>query len=260
MSAALSVRGLEAGYNGGTAVRGLDIELAEGEILALLGPNGAGKTTSLLAIVGAIPVLGGSVYSFEQNLTGKRVEVIARSGVRLVPDDRGVFFDLTVAEHLLLARGDADRDTEAEVLDLFPQLRDLLKRRCGLLSGGEQQMLGLAKTLMSNPRVLLVDEMSLGLAPRLVKGLLPVMRRLATERGTALILVEQHIDLALGIADQAIVLNQGRARLKGPARALRTKRKDFEAAYFGTTDATYSSDPGSSVAGSPGKQQVEKGG
>ena len=237
MTAALAVRGLTAGYNGVPALRDLTFSIAPGEILALLGPNGAGKTTALLAIVGAIPTLAGNVTTFDVELTGRRVERIARQGVALVPDDRGVFFGLTVAEHLRLARSSGRAGVRDEVLRPVPQLPPLMTRRCGLLSGGEQQMLGLAKVLLTEPRVLLIDEMSLGLAPLVVQGILPVIRDLATERGTAIVLVEQHIDLALRIADRAIVLNQGRMMLADAATELRRRRDAFEAAYFGQTIA-----------------------
>lgn len=237
MTAALEVRGLSAGYNGIPALRELSFTIAPGEVLALLGPNGAGKTTALLSMVGAIPKLSGSVSSFGVELTKLRVDRIARLGIALVPDDRGLFFSLTVGEHLRLARSSARAGMREEVLDLFPQLPPLLTRRCALLSGGEQQMLALAKTLLADPRVLLIDEMSLGLAPLVVQGLLPVIRTLATERGTAIVLVEQHIDLALRVADQAIVLNQGRVTLEGHAADLRRQRTVFEAAYFATAAA-----------------------
>jgi branched-chain amino acid transport system ATP-binding protein len=232
VSAALKVSGLTAGYGNLATVRDLDFELAPGELLALLGPNGAGKTTALLAIAGAIRPMAGSVTSFGKELTSKTVEAIARLGVALVPDDRGLFFNLTVAEHLRLARVPNNDEARERALDGFPQLRPLLHRRCGLLSGGEQQMLALAKTLATEPPVLLIDEMSLGLAPLVVQRLLPQIKKVATEHGTAVVLVEQHVELALRVADRAIVLSRGQPRLTGDARALLADRALVEAAYF----------------------------
>ncbi|ONH22242.1 ABC transporter ATP-binding protein [Pseudofrankia asymbiotica] len=230
---ALEITGLTAGYNGVPAVRDLSISVAEGEVLALLGPNGAGKTTTLLAAVGLLPAMRGGVVALGTPVRGRRVEKIARAGVSLVPDNRGVFQRLTVAENLRLASGRRARADLAGTLDLFPQLRPLLGRRCGLLSGGEQQMVALAKALLPRPRVLLIDEMSLGLAPIVVQGLLPAVRSLADERRMAVVLVEQHLDIALSIADRAVVLHHGQVALAGPAAQLRERRDLMEAAYFG---------------------------
>jgi len=237
MTAALEVRGLCAGYAGVPALRDFDLTLQPGEVLTLLGANGAGKTTALLAIVGAVAPMAGSVTCFGEELTGRRVDQVARMGVALVPDDRGIFFGLTVGEHLRLAHaadGDAARE---QALERFPQLRPLMRRRCGLLSGGEQQMLALAKVLVGRPRVLLIDEMSLGLAPLVVQRLLPVIRELASDHGTAVVLVEQHVDLALQVADHAMVLNRGRVTLAGRASALQADRAAVEAAYFGQLES-----------------------
>ncbi|MBL7499259.1 ATP-binding cassette domain-containing protein [Frankia sp. CNm7] len=244
--AALEISGLSAGYNGVPAVRDLSISVAQGEVLALLGPNGAGKTTTLLAAVGLLPALRGSVVALGTPLRGRRVERTARAGVSLVPAGRGVFHQLTVAENLRLARrrGGADLD---ETLGHFPPLRPLLGRRCGLLSGGEQQMLALAKALLAGPRVLLVDELSLGLAPLAVRGLLPTIRALADERRMAVVLVEQHLDLALSVADRAVVLHHGRVALAGRAAELRERRDLVEAAYFGHTDPASPFEPSGSA-------------
>jgi branched-chain amino acid transport system ATP-binding protein len=218
MSDALVVRGLTVGYAGVPAVRDLDLTLAPGEVLTL--------------IVGAVAPMAGSVVSFATDMTGMRVDQIARLGVALVPDHRGIFSDLTVGEHLRLARSpDGDVSREA-ALDRFPALRSLQGRRAGLLSGGEQQMLALAKVLVGRPRVLLIDEMSLGLAPLIVQRMLPIIRELAAESGTAVVLVEQHVDLAMAVADRAMVLNRGRVMLAGPAQDLRRDRAAVQAAYF----------------------------
>ena len=228
-TAALSVQGLSAGHGGLLAVREVSFTVEAGQVLTLLGPNGAGKSTTLLSVVGALRRAAGEVRSFGEPLS-HRPEVNARNGVTLVPDDRGVFHRLSVADNLRLARNSDDLD---EVLDDFPKLRSLWSRRCGLLSGGEQQMLALAKALLQRPRVLLVDELSLGLAPRAAQELMPVLRRRADEHGLAVVLVEQHVDLALAIADTAAVLRQGRVQLVDGATVLREQRHRIEEAYFG---------------------------
>lgn len=228
---ALEVTGLSAGYGGLLAVRDISFSVAAGEVLTLLGPNGAGKSTTLLATVGAVRRTNGEVTSFGTPLS-HRTERNARAGVTLVPDDRGVFHRLSVADNLRLARNPAGVDA---VLEDFPKLRSLWSRRCGLLSGGEQQMLALAKALLREPEVLLVDELSLGLAPRAAQELMPILRRQADERGLAVVLVEQHVDLALSIADTAAVLHHGRIGLVDDARVLREERHRIEEAYFGRT-------------------------
>jgi branched-chain amino acid transport system ATP-binding protein len=236
VSPLLSLRGVTAGYAGIPAVRDLDLAIAEGEILALLGPNGAGKTTTLLTAAGVMRPMRGTVAAFGRPLH-KRLENNARAGLVLVPDSRGVFHSLTVRENLALVRG--WRDGLDRVLELFPILGAMMSRRCGLLSGGEQQMLAIAKALVCRPRILLVDEMSMGLAPVAVQALLPAVRTLADRYGVGVVLVEQHIDLALSIADRATVLHHGRVVLTGPAVALRADRKAVADAYFGgITDGT----------------------
>ncbi|MFC6152609.1 ABC transporter ATP-binding protein [Nocardioides yefusunii] len=226
---ALSVRGLTGGHHGLVAVRDVTFDVADGEVLTILGPNGAGKSTTLLSIVGVLRRMGGEVLSHGETL-GSKPEVNARRGVTLVPDDRGVFHQLSVADNLRLTRNSADLES---VLDDFPKLRSLWKRRCGLLSGGEQQMLALAKALLQKPKVLLVDELSLGLAPKAAQELMPILRHQADERGLAVVLVEQHVDLALSIADTAAVLRHGRIELKDDAALLREQRHRIEDAYFG---------------------------
>jgi branched-chain amino acid transport system ATP-binding protein len=226
----LSVRGVTAGYSGVPALRDFDLELAAGEVVALLGPNGAGKTTALLTAVGLLEPSAGTVSAFGRPLD-RRVERNARRGLVLVPDTRGVFHRLTVAENLALARGRGERLDH--VLELFPPLAGLMTRRCGLLSGGEQQMLAIAKALVRRPRVLLVDEMSMGLAPIAVQNLLPTIRRLADESGVGVVLVEQYVDLALSVADRAIVVHHGRIALTGSAADLRSRRQAVTDAYFG---------------------------
>lgn len=232
----LETRDLAAGYNGVPAIRGLTVSVAPGEVVALLGPNGAGKTTSLLAMVGLVPLLAGEVDVLGAPLGRRRPHQVARSGVILVPDDRGIFSGLTVREHLRLAARRPDPRRETAVLDRFPVLRNLEGRKAGLMSGGEQQMLAIAKALLAKPKVLIIDEMSLGLAPKIVQEMLPAIRDLAKEDGIGLVLVEQHIELALSIADRGVILNHGRVVLTGAAPDLLRDRYLVEAAYFGADE------------------------
>ena len=229
----LTIDDVTVGYGGVPAVRGLNAAVRPGEILALLGPNGAGKTTSLLAAVGALGLMSGTVTALGEPID-RRIERNARRGITLVPDTRGVFHRLSVSDNLRLAkrRNGPDLDT---VYQYFPKLKTMRGRRCGNLSGGEQQMLALAKALLADPKVLLIDELSLGLSPVAVQDLLPRLRSIADEHQMAVVLVEQHIDLALGIADAAIVLHHGRVALSAPASELRNRRDMVEAAYFGRT-------------------------
>lgn len=233
MSDAVLVAGeLAAGYNGIPAVDGIDLTVSAGEVLTLLGPNGAGKTTTLLALAGLLPLMSGRASVLGAPVDHRRPYRTARRGMRLVPDDRGLFPPLTVQEHLRLATAKPDPAREKAVLERFPALADLRSRKAGLLSGGEQQMLAIAAALVSRPKVLMVDEMSLGLAPMVVQSILPALRELAHAEGIAVLLVEQHVDLALAVSDRAIVLNHGRVVLSGEAGQLVTDREKLTAAYF----------------------------
>jgi len=236
----LRVEGLSAGYDDIPVVHDVDLVVAAGEVVALLGANGAGKTTTLLTISGLVPKLGGTIEVVgEPAHEGRRVRVadvwqLARRGVAHVPEDRGLFFDLTAAENLRLGRprrGDAV--PMDQILGWFPALEKVLDRRAGLLSGGEQQMLALARAVSGRPRLLLVDEMSLGLAPIIVEQLLPVLRSIATETGAGLVLVEQHVGLVLQIADRAYLLDQGRVTFDGSAADLRDRPELIESGYLG---------------------------
>ena len=237
---ALELRGLIAGYDGVPAVHGVDLQVGEGEVVALLGSNGAGKTTTLLTISGLLPSVAGEVVVLGEVVrTRKRMRTgdvcgLARRGVAHVPEDRGLFFDLTAREHLRLARrrGQPQRPLD-QVLEWFPTLSGVLDRRAGLLSGGEQQMLALARALSGAPRLLLIDEMSLGLAPIIVSQLLPVLRSIAVETDTAMLLVEQHVSLVLQFADRAAVMRGGRIVTEGPAAELATRRDILEEGYLG---------------------------
>jgi branched-chain amino acid transport system ATP-binding protein len=220
-STLLSVRGLRAGYDGLPVVRNLDLHVDEGEVVALLGPNGAGKTTSLLTISGVLATLSGEVRLFGTSTKGRRPHHLARQGLGHVPEDRALFFQLTVRDNLRLGRVGRGRKTKVDrALELFPALEPLLDRRAGLLSGGEQQMLALGRALLGRPKLLMVDEMSLGLAPIVVDRLLPVLRTIATESGCGVLLVEQHVHKALRVADRAVVLNHGDVVMSGTASEL----------------------------------------
>jgi branched-chain amino acid transport system ATP-binding protein len=235
---ALVVRDLFAGYRGVPVVRELNLEVRPGEVVALLGPNGAGKTTTLETIAGLHRPISGAVELSGESIGGKPAYVLAQRSLALVPEGRALFPGLTVREHLRLAAGRRQRTgREEELLEMLPELRKCLGRKAGLLSGGEQQMLAVGRALVTRPRLLLVDEMSLGLAPVIVERLLPILRRAADDLGSSVLFVEQHVALALEISDRAYVLAHGRIRLEGPAAELRERRELLAASYLGETAA-----------------------
>ena len=232
----LECRGLDVAYGRTQILFDVSIDVHEGEVLAVLGTNGAGKSTLLRAISGLTPPKGGKVLLDGRNVTGTSPWKMASLGVSHMPGGRGIFPDLTVGENLRMAtwshRRDKKRSKQAveRALDLFPGLANRLETRAGLLSGGQQQMLALAQAFMPEPRLLLVDELSLGLAPVIVMELLEVVRRLQRE-GVAVVLVEQSAELALQVADRAVFLEKGETRFSGPAREI-LERGDLVRSVF----------------------------
>ena len=220
----LSCRDLCAGYGPMRVVRNVRLEVAAGEIVALLGPNGAGKTTTLLALAGALPPQAGTVELFGRP-TRSPLHLRARSGLVLVPEQRAVFASLTTAANLRLGRGGIDA-----AVSLFPELVPLLARRAGLLSGGEQQILVMARALATRPKILITDELSLGLAPQIVDRLYTAIQH-AAATGVAVLLVEQHTERALGIADRGYVMRRGELVAAGTPAQLRDELNSLYNAY-----------------------------
>jgi branched-chain amino acid transport system ATP-binding protein len=207
----LEIRGLTAGYGDLAAVRDVSVSLFPGEIVALLGANGAGKTTLLLSTVGALPRMGGQVW-WRGAPCSLALHRLARAGLAFVPGAPSVIAGLSARDNLRLGSGGVDR-----ALEYFPELAKLLDRRAGLLSGGEQQMLSLARALASGPSVLLVDELSLGLAPMVVDRLIAALRAAADAEGLGVLLVEQQVRRALSVADRWALLNKGMLTHSGVA-------------------------------------------
>jgi branched-chain amino acid transport system ATP-binding protein len=226
MTAALQLAGLTVGWGAVPVVHDLDIQVDAGEVVALLGPNGAGKSTTIMAIAGALTPTSGTIRLGGASLTGPPHRR-ARRGLSIVPEGRSVFMGLSTSTNLSLGRGSTER-----ALELFPELVPLLDRRAGLLSGGEQQILTLARALASRPKVLVVDELSLGLAPMVVRRLLDAVRTAADRDGVGVLLVEQHARQALALADRGYVLRRGRVELEGAASDLLHRINEIEATYL----------------------------
>jgi branched-chain amino acid transport system ATP-binding protein len=221
----MNARGLTVGYGDVPVVHGIDLDIAAGEVVALLGPNGAGKTTTLLALGGVLPSTGELVFE-DRPLSGP-LHRRARRGIGLITEERAVFRQLPTRTNLSLGAGGVDG-----ALAVFPELERLLDRPAGLLSGGEQQMVVLARALAARPRLLLVDELSLGLAPMMVTRLLTVLRD-AAAAGMGVLLVEQHARQALEVAARAYVLLRGAVRLEGTGAELLARLPEIERTYLG---------------------------
>jgi branched-chain amino acid transport system ATP-binding protein len=233
----LELRQLEVRYGRVPAVRGVDLELARGEIVGLIGPNGAGKSTTLHAIMGAVPVSGGEIRLAGVPLRRRSPEQIVRAGVALVPEGRRIFAELTVEENLRLGlcgrrtKEGAEEAMEA-VYRLFPIVKEARGRSAGLLSGGQQQQLAIGRALVADPDVLLLDEPSLGLAPTVVDAVFDALREIR-ERGLTILLVEQRAQRTVAFADRTYVLANGEIRMTlGPGDAADTSR--LIEAYFGS--------------------------
>ena len=237
------MRGLTARYGAIVAVQDLSLEVREGELVALLGANGAGKTTTLSCIAGTMRTMEGHVEFAGEEISRMSPEAIVRRGMSLAPEGRRVFQRLSVAENLALGaatRGGKKREVEEDrehMLSLFPVLRQRFNQAAGLLSGGEQQQLAIARALMSRPRLLLLDEPTLGLAPILVNLIFELIVRLRSERSLTVLLVEQNVHQALDVCDRAYVLRSGRIAMAGtPAELMQAT--GIEEAYLGVAART----------------------
>ncbi len=233
----LRVTGLQASYGPVTALRQVSIEVPPGGIVALLGANGAGKSTTLRCISGVVRPTGGEIVWDGESVSGRSPNQITRRGIAQVPEGRRIFKDLTVSENLAMGaytRRDTD-EIEADrerVLELFPRLKERASQLGGSLSGGEQQMLAIGRGLMASPRLLLLDEPSLGLAPIVVAQIFETLARLNRERGIAILLVEQNVKLALRVSTYGYVMQLGQVVVSGLSEELRNNRKVFES-YMG---------------------------
>ncbi len=231
----LEVKGLKAGYGPTWVLAGIDFAVAEGGVTALLGANGAGKTTTLRAVCGMIRTEG-SITLAGQPIQGRATEDIVRLGVAHVPDGRGTFMELTVEENMRLgAITRRDKGVAADferMFELFPRLKQRFRQQAGTLSGGEQQMLAIARALLLRPRLLLMDEPSFGLAPLIVQEIFGIMARVRDEQKVSILLVEQNANLALEIADQAYLLETGRIVVSGPAADIR-QDESIRRSYLG---------------------------
>jgi branched-chain amino acid transport system ATP-binding protein len=232
----LEVEGIASGYGKKTVLQGVTLRVHEGEVVTMLGHNGAGKSTTLKTILGLLPARAGQVrFAGQPWANGNPVENVRR-GMALVPQGRGVFPDLTVIENLMLGAY-TQRDAQAnatrlrEVIELFPMLEERRAQRAGTLSGGQQQMVAVGMALMPRPRLMMMDEPSIGLAPVLVQRVLETARQINHRFGTAIILVEQNIKTALGVADRAYVMKSGRVVLEKPAAELLAAQESWWELY-----------------------------
>jgi len=231
----LSVRGLRAGYGPIEALHGIDLDVPTGAVVAVLGPNGAGKTTLLMVLAGLHRATAGSIVLADRRVNGARADDLARSGLCLVPEGRGIFPNLTVHEHLRMVTHCGRRlsDIEAETFERFPRLADRRTQVAGTLSGGEQQMLALARGLATEPALLMLDELSMGLAPQIVEELYAQVAAIAAS-GVSIVVVEQFARAVLGVADLAAVMVQGRIGAVGTPDEIEDQ---LTSAYLGKSAA-----------------------
>jgi len=232
----LELKGLQVAYGGIQAVKGIDLTVAQGELVCLIGANGAGKTTTLKGITGLQPVKSGTIRYADEDITGKPAFALVRKGLSMVPEGRGVFGALTIEENLAMgayARSDraAIRDDVERVFGLFPRLKERHKQTAGTLSGGEQQMLAMGRALMSRPKLLLLDEPSMGLAPLMVQKVFETVLTVSRE-GVTILLIEQNAKLALEVSGRGYVMESGEITLHGEAKQLLSDPK-VRAAYLG---------------------------
>ena len=235
MSNILEIRDLQVKYGGIEAVKGISFDVPEGEIVTLIGANGAGKSSTLRSIAGLVKPASGSIRFREDDITGKDANEIVSKGVILVPEGRRIFPDLTVVENLKIGaylRKDDITDDLNWVYDLFPRLKERSWQAGGTLSGGEQQMLAVGRALMGRPKVLMMDEPSLGLAPIIVKGIFDIIKEI-NKQGVTVLLIEQNANMALKTADIGYVMETGRITLTGSGQELLTNEA-VKAAYLGT--------------------------
>ena len=231
----LSIKDLKVKYGGIEAVKGISFDVREGEIVTLIGANGAGKSSTLRTIAGLVKPAGGSISFKGEEITGADPTEIVKRGITLVPEGRRIFADLTVLENLRIGaylRHDSLKDDIEWVYSLFPRLKERSWQAGGTLSGGEQQMLAVARALMSRPKLIMMDEPSLGLAPIIVRGIFEIIREI-NKRGTTILLIEQNANMALQTADTGYVLETGRITLTGTGAEL-LANEAVQAAYLGT--------------------------
>ena len=231
----LSIRDLSVRYGGIEAVKGISFDVQEGEIVTLIGANGAGKSSTLRTISGLIKPAGGSIVFRGDDITGRDAAAIVKRGITMVPEKRRIFPDLTVLENLKIGAYLRTDDISGDiqwVYDLFPRLRERSWQAGGTLSGGEQQMLAVGRALMARPKVIMMDEPSLGLAPLVVRGIFDIIKEI-NRQGVTILLIEQNANMALKVADTAYVMETGRITLSGPGRELLTNDA-VKSAYLGT--------------------------
>jgi branched-chain amino acid transport system ATP-binding protein len=231
----LKVSGLKVAYGGIQAVKGIDFEVRQGELVSLIGANGAGKTTTLKALTGLQPVAAGEIQYLGQSIKGQGAWDLARQGLVMVPEGRGTFTRMTIVENLQMGaytRKDDEVDADIEkVFGIFPRLKERAQQLAGTMSGGEQQMLAMGRALMARPKVLLLDEPSMGLSPIMVDKIFEVVQTIH-EQGTTILLVEQNASRALALANRGYVLDSGEVTMTGPAQDLLNDPK-VRAAYLG---------------------------